>query len=415
MGHYKDLLERLGGYGDPDACLGRAVCADCFGDAGLKAQVEVSAQYQHCDFCGVRSDETISADLSDIVEFINDRLDLYYTTAENALPYESAEGGYQGEWWDTYDLLTEVLGLELPRDDGRLFQAIHDSLGTRSWCHQAPFSLSPDERLWFSWEDLCRVLKHERRFFFRDIGATDPTKDRETIAPGKMLHELERLIRHRDLIVELPAGTRMFRARHQLPGSSLRTPADLGPPPHERAVQANRMSPPGIVMLYLSDDPETALRETAAEPATFAVAEFETLKAVSIVDLTRLPSPPSIFEINVESDDLLVREELGFLHSFTDDLAKPIARDDRIHVEYVPTQVVTEFLRVSARTNEGSPIMGLRYPSARHPGRTSLVLFADRDSVDGDHRTPWSSIEPWIRLLNVEERDVTADDIERWP
>ena len=35
---------------------------------------------------------------------------------------------------------------------------------------------------------------------------------------------------------------------------------------------------------------------------------------------------------------------LVFLHHVAEDISCPIARDDRVHIEYVPTQVVTEYL-----------------------------------------------------------------------
>jgi hypothetical protein len=37
-----------------------------------------------------------------------------------------------------------------------------------------------------------------------------------------------------------------------------------------------------------------------------------------------------------------LRAGLSFLHDFAADLAKPIEKDGREHIEYVPTQIVTE-------------------------------------------------------------------------
>ena len=69
--------------------------------------------------------------------------------------------------------------------------------------------------------------------------------------------------------VRLPKGSLLYRARHQSPGQSFTTAGQLGPPPLENAIQTNRMSPPGIVMTYCADDPDTALAETANAPDTF--------------------------------------------------------------------------------------------------------------------------------------------------
>ena len=41
---------------------------------------------------------------------------------------ESAEGGYLGSHWDSYDLM-EQIGLDLPNDDGRLLEILVECLG----------------------------------------------------------------------------------------------------------------------------------------------------------------------------------------------------------------------------------------------------------------------------------------------
>lgn len=83
--------------------------------------------------------------------------------------------------------------------------------------------------------------------------------------------------------------------RHQPKGKIYNTAGQLGPPPLEHAIQTNRMSPPGVVMTYAADNAETALAETADKPGTFAVGTFVTERDALILDLTRLPRPPSVF------------------------------------------------------------------------------------------------------------------------
>ena len=99
-----------------------------------------------------------------------------------------------------------------------------------------------------------------------------------------------------ELFVTLEADAELFRARYQRPGEVLRTASELGPPPVEAAIQSNRMSPPGIPMFYASDNIETAIRETAAAPASFAVGTFRPRRNATILDLSGLLEIPSIFE-----------------------------------------------------------------------------------------------------------------------
>lgn len=56
-------------------------------------------------------------------------------------------------------------------------------------------------------------------------------------------------------------------------------------------------------------------------------------------------------------------------------------RDDRIHIEYVPTQVVTESLRTRFDPGHGEPLAGVLYGSSRNPGGVNVSLFIDNDGA----------------------------------
>ena len=86
-------------------------------------------------------------------------------------------------------------------------------------------------------------------------------------------------------------------------------------------------------------------------------------------------------------------------------MSRPIARDDRIHVEYVPTQVVTEFLRSRVRRRR-TVIDGIKYPSSVLPGRASYVLFANQDHVVVEPPDGESGETPWLKLVDVCRRSV---------
>jgi hypothetical protein len=215
------------------------------------------------------------------------------------------------------------------------------------------------------------------------------------------------------IIRPLPQATRLFRVRKG-PARG-RTALDLGPPPPERATQ-NRMSPAGISMMYASEDPETALRETADDAGRFTVASFLTEREALIVDFARLPEIPSIFVKTSDSLEYDPRRLLIFLHALARDISRPIERDNRVHIEYVPTQVVTEYLRTKS-TIAGQKIEGVRYSSSRHQGGSSLVLFANPSNVmraSGDPDEQFGVGDRWLRLDNLAERDVTEDERATW-
>ena len=243
----------------------------------------------------------------------------------------------------------------------------------------------------------------------------------ELFSPSALLHELEGWCRKFELISVLPPNRPIYRARRQSPGEQLLTLSEIGPPPREKATIANRMSPPGVVMFYGSDEPETALREVARVPECeadrYAIAEFRTLRETRILDLASIPPIPSIFEPIQDTLEYDPRPPLIFLNYFAAELSMPIAGDRSVHVEYVPPQVVTEFVRTEFR-HEDLPLDGIRYRSARNEGGTSLVLFASQanlaDPKESDVKSVFTQADRWIELVGRAEREVTVADAETW-
>ena len=162
------------------------------------------------------------------------------------------------------------------------------------------------------------------------------------------------------------------------------------------------MSPAGIPMFYAGDEADTALEETASEPGRFAVGRFETIRDAMVLDLTAIPELPSLFEPISEDAGTPPRRILKFLRFIASQISRPIERDDRVHIEYVPTQVITEFVR-SRRLPDGRLVDGIKYRSSVRPGYTSYVLFATQDNLLLEE-----NLEPtqsrWLRLAEVEHR-----------
>lgn len=389
------------------------VCDACFGDIGLQQFVSENAVETACSFCGREDGEPIAAPIEDVAHYIKRCLQSEYDDAANCLPYESAEGGYIGVTWDTYELLNDKLELELPNDDGALLDAIVWRLDDMVWCEADPFALNYAEHAHFSWQRFADTVKHKRRFFFADYGAET---DEETWTPGETLRRILEYAREVGLFHQLQDGLRLYRARFQEDGEHWATASQLGPPPQDCASQTNRMSPPGLVMMYVSDQTETALRETASGPATFAVGDFETRRTATILDLCHLPPSPSLFQEIQDTLEYNPRPVLSFLRHVVKNISQPIARDDRVHVSYVPTQVVTEFVRAYQGLDQ--PIDGIRYPSAAHPGGTSYVLFATQDNLlpAPEPEEPYLSNndDRWLELMGRSEYQVSPSEFAAW-
>lgn len=338
------------------------VCSSCFDDADLRSWVRDAGGPRGCDACGKFDSPTCK--LEDICEYIETSLKKYWGFAVDQLPYESAEGGYLGTTWTTYELLVEEVGLYLPRDKkNRLFHAILGELTDETWCEYDWLTLDHDVALRTSWERFCETVKHKRRFFFH----TDGTDDRDSYTASSLLQTIARISQGMGLVRDLAKGTRLWRARPDIPKGRKVQAADFGPPPVQFALQSNRMNPPGIPMLYLASTARTALAETRAKEAR--VGRWRTSRPVRILDLRRLPDSHGYFA-DVERNERLA---LRFLHHFADDIMTPVARDQRVHVDYLPSQVVTEFLRDYGF--EDGKVEGIAYGSTVRPAGWNVALF----------------------------------------
>lgn len=410
----------MGRYEDADCASSQpaeeySVCGRCFADPYIKSFIDDAADSSECDFCDRKSrTKNIAAPLDEVVDFILEAVNREYEHAVEALGWDGAEGGYQGAHWDSYDLI-EQIGLDLPTDDGRLHEILVKCFGDEPWCDRNPYAQRPDERLVSSWKRFCKFIKYKRRYFFFQH------KDEELLVPGEYLGPAELLefiggtVESLGLVKTLPGGYLIYRARQFKAGQTLKSSYDFAPPPVEKAVKSNRMSPAGVVMFYGSDSTRTAVAEIDDDPKLgIAVGTFRTTRAANIVDLTKLPRRFGFFERQADSDERN-RYNLAFLHSFVMSVAAKVEPGEREHVDYVPTQVVTEWFRTVFQ-NRGSGVDGILYPSTQHPGGCSLVLFANRydvvlnptevkDATSGERMKEWSlrfrHEKAWLKLVRT--------------
>jgi len=248
------------------------VCSDCFGDSGIATFIADNVEANCCSFCSAKSDEPIGTRLGEVGDYVEECLKEVYGDALEELPWDNEESEYFGDNWDTYELLTNVIMLDLPNDHhGKLLHALVDHIDDRTWCEKNGLGLNDQEHVLYSWRHFCNVITQERRFFFADYGP-DPNEP-GTYDPGQVLDSIFEIADELGLFKAVPQGTRLYRARWEGNEVKLKTPQDLGPPPQPKAVQANRMSPPGIVMFYTCDEVETALLEVAQQPGRFAVGQ----------------------------------------------------------------------------------------------------------------------------------------------
>ncbi|MGH9775323.1 MAG: HEPN-associated N-terminal domain-containing protein [Candidatus Acidiferrales bacterium] len=447
---------------------GKYVCYECFEDESLKQVVRENLTTSTCDYCGLTAEELtgektdlIAAPLDCVIKVIAEGFQSEWNNVDaEGIPYESAEGGYQAETMDTYDLVRDYVS---PVDED-LARQIIDALPDHTWVQRHYYSHSEDEALWFGWNHFCELVKHKTRYMFhlrgrrRDqpkaasilgvdtsakpaeeaesgaaTGSVTVSEDSDDTSAGMVtrfgipMHlepeefetsDIEPLQAEREegipasgmldaiggaveevgLIRELPAATKLFRGRLGPPNKPYCSARSLGPPPPRKAI-ANRMSPAGIPMFYGALDEFTALAETILgklkRREVVNVGAFVTLEDFFVLDLTRLEPVPSIFS---ERRDR--RPILKFLHSFVRDLSRAIKKDGREHIEYAPTQIVTEYFRHSFELQGGQVIRGILYPSSKALDGVACVLFFTREECGSPQRYRFASRKKqWLRFV----------------
>ena len=379
----------------------RFVCVNCFTDSGMVNFIQSEATANECFFCISTGSWPIAAPIDSVSKHFISCLFQEYDLANNQLGWAKSEGGWLGVWWDSQDLAFEVLELEFPNNNEKvLLPLLFGEYWDQDWCEANAYGLNDQELARYSWEHFSNVVKHERRFFFlADEGNSgEPDVYRPSVVLDTIFEYAERM----DLLKEMPEGSHLFRTRWEGLKPRWSSPGELGPPPREKAHQSNRLSPAGVSMFYSCDDQETALKEIWDGPAYFAIGCFETLRSAVLLDLTSIPPIPGLFDPMQDSAAISPRRILKFLHHVATEMSRPIQRDDQVHVEYVPTQIVTEFIRDQLTWNK-SRCDGIKYFSSVHPGHVSYVLFANQSNIVGTAEARYSE-DKWLKLTKAVHR-----------
>jgi hypothetical protein len=356
---------------------GGTVCGRCINDPVLAEFIAENAYEESCSYCGrEEEDNPFACDMADVVEFMAEAINEVWTDPANELPYEGREGGYQGEMLGGWEVLEES-GFE--PENSKVFEDAASYFIGQDWCRSDYYGTTPAERHRWGWERFCREVKHSRRYtFWSSVESNDSDDYQDNIPPGVMLAEMNDVIHRQELIREIPAETEYWRVRQHERGKVFSVPNDFTSPPVWFAVQPNRMSPAGISMFYGADDFDTGVLEVAGKEAhegqEASGLVFKACRPLQILDLIHLGRGWSFFA--PDGRDRWHRSE--FLRYFTADVSRPIKRDQRQHIDYVPTQAFTEYVRFHVQSPAGKPVDGIRYFSSQNR-RACCVLFFDSD------------------------------------
>lgn len=372
MGHIQRWMEerdRRGGW----ESLNKAICPDCLSDEALKKLAGENLDEDHCDYCG-RAGEGVACDTDVVMTRIGEGLAEDFTDPVEVL-YYGEDGDWEGPTYDTDDVIAsieETIGIDAFVVD------VVDAYGGKEWCDVEPYVLARHESLIYSWDRFAELVRYESRYLFLTRPARD-YPDVHEVGPGEMLEALGAVVDEAAVIRELDAGVAIFRGRPGSPGEFPLNARELGTAPRERAF-SNRMSPAGIAVFYGAFDPATTAREAWAGPEPgkeqVAIGCFTTQASLRVLDLAELRAVPSRFD-----EERHLRSALRFLQAFSERVSGAVRsgpRSLREFVEYVPTQIASEYFRTVYESDAGG-LDGILYRSAERNGGVCCALFVPRE------------------------------------
>ena len=344
------------------------ICARHFEDRSITNFIKKNYKDGYCDYC---AKELKVISFEELMYFIMEGISKFYEDAGNFMGYNSREGGYLGDIYSPDELIQELI--ELNADPFEIIEDIVNSIEDIAWAQPDLYYDNIKDDLEYQWKYFKEIIKHKSRYLFSS-GYNDKAKTFHILQEvGKVISELK-IIRH------IPKGTKLFRCRQHAFKTRICNFQEICSPPSQKVIYPNRFSPSGISMFYSAFDIETAILETISREDKskkyITIAEFETLSDTTVVDFSKLPKAHSIFGVKSKKKYYLKL----FLYSFVRDITKGVIKDGEEHTEYVPTQVVTEFLRYPFNKNRKNKISGIIYPSSQNSGYKSSVFFWDNEA-----------------------------------
>lgn len=390
-------------------------CEACFDDEYISAFIQKHGEIENCPYC--KSKNVFVCDTENVGDFIKNGLRRAYEEAEPTLVKEGLchplsiheilvheQRIFSERLLDldeTYiTLLEELMDPHLTVRDiqhGEDRDLEYQDVFGDNFIHQGDFFYDNEYETRNAWEHFKYLCQHYNRFF--DISSGE-TRERLLKSLGKVWKQVRKTVQ-KDTVMHRIRAYSIKEDNINAALDRLDAYREIGPAPYT-AVKHNRMSPAGIPYTYLSNNIRTCSKETRIQDGQdVLLGKFSVKRPLHMLDLTTeniesLPCHPgSIFSEKYDADMLWIRD---FLLQFAHEVSKPI-KDDVSNLEYVPTQLMAEYIRKLG-------YQGIIFSSSVNPSGSNYVLFygpIDPPAHSGFEPGRLDVLPPYTEVLDLKE------------
>jgi hypothetical protein len=357
------------------------VCPECFENTTLKRRlIEIRPGLpdgQHCQFHPTRK----AIPIAEVGKIVEPALRANYAIGE--WMFEVQEGD------DLHTVINDTTGA----DDDRVVAALIGWLIDNDdyWPPDGEEAFFAEDQTYVPirldgwrhgalWHRFREAILHRQRFF------NYPAKE--------FLAEIFDGIQNQSDIDNKPAFYRLapgddplfYRARIVADEDAYRKiaedPAGLMGPPPPSLRRAGRMNAAGIAVFYGATERDTAVAELRpAVGSLISIAAFRLHRPIHVLDLTRFTRAGR--QLDIFAKNQMVRAtQWAFMQSFASEISQPILPGDE-HLEYVPAQVVAEYLTNQPVRWRGTDVTpgAIIFRSAQRKGGKNIAIMGDAATI----------------------------------
>ncbi|GCD10347.1 RES domain-containing protein [Clostridium tagluense] len=400
-------------------------CVNCFKNEYIKKFIISNNQKGKCTYC--HSQNAYISNTEDLGYYIYDKVSRAYSNIYNTEVYDMEKMSMYLGMNEIKEVIRGISTFELLRDKEDIFSEEVEDIKrlfnalTYNDTAQKRFETFNDNRdiLIFDdgythygytdneYKDMWNYFKCKVKYITRYFDLQEDCINRK-----ELLNGIKEVLLYKSLILNLNEGKYLFRSRNledkdiNLHREKQKLICEIGPSP-SKYVKNNRMSPAGISYMYVAENADTTIREIRPKIGdNILLGKFKLKKDLKILNLSEIPNMPmeNLFSPKYNHSLIFAKE---FLIEFTKEISKPMKKEDNTDVEYVPTQVLAEYIKMLGYD-------GIKYESSLEKDEYNYVLFCSTPECNMEIlgiKDGLKTFTEWMKLVELKKIKLDINNI----